>query len=124
MCIGATDEILIAEEDVVVYKVFHKNFKDEVTTLFRNIRGYEANYKSTIGEVIEHKAIGFDKGYGYSCFYDKDTAYQYSDIVDYGYTLVIEMIIPKGTRFDVGIIKQGFKGYGLKAIRTERLKRR
>jgi len=115
MCI-ITDKIKIAEDNIPVYKVFYnKNgvlqfpFKRWEYPIFNPHK----------------KAVGFDKGYGYSCFLSLELAERYQSIlkkdpyiVD---NIIISLFIPKGTRYAIGSISRGYYGQGLDAVRTEEL---
>jgi len=128
MCVIGRNRVKIAKKDIKVFKVLLKSG----SPIFRNDKGIDpydtGEYKADFNDMIKKDAIGFDKGFGFTVFRSKTNASYYllrvKQVYSYfGLELIVrEYKIPKGSRYKEGNIKMGLIGYGLLAIRCERLK--
>jgi hypothetical protein len=140
MCISYTGYPEKAKEDIIGYKLFISNSKGKIGSLFRTlttkeVRWHETkNYPNRVNRLYpmpEGKLLKsrlFDMGHGFSLFSTTKEAEKF--IKDFRYcktlsktrTVVLrKVIIPKGTLFEEGRIKEGFIGERLSAIRAEKI---
>ena len=128
MCIKGKGPIRQAKRNIRAFKVVLSHGTKHIYPIWfsphtnsspprYSAKWYRHNYiygKSRIG----HR--DFDIGLGYGCFqtYEKAVAYSNSMILN---CIIVEVIIPKGSRYQHGHIKQGHKGQGHPATRSEQL---
>ncbi|MBU0959555.1 MAG: hypothetical protein KKB31_06420 [Nanoarchaeota archaeon] len=127
MCIDRGKGVKIASKDIKVYKVLINNG----STIFRNEKAYELHfskigkYSEDFDNIIKNKAIGFDKGFGFTVFKSKKIALLYKDrVAMYNFLpdlIIEEYKIPKGSRYESGKIQHGYIGSSLTTIRCEEL---
>jgi len=126
MCLIESDNIKVAEENLRVFKIFasepigvfpEAEGVDKLKTLWRIPPFKRRLY---IEEILSNHAVGFDNGFGYSCFRDKRQAQLYEEALP-AYVVVKELRIPKGSRYRIGKIVQGELGTGLTMCQAERL---
>ena len=126
MCI-INGEVQKAVRDIVVYKILLENgssiFRDDVgSELFRHEIGH---FSKDFDEVVQRKAVGFKKGFGFTVFGEKVLADNYKVHVSYIFNeqlQIREYKIPKGSLYAKGIIDYDYQGGGLEAIRCEQLR--
>ena len=129
MCI-INGEVQKAVRDIVVYKILLENgssiFRDDVGS---ELFGHEiGHFSKDFDEVVQRKAVGFKKGFGFTVFGKKVLADNYKVHVSCGLSMMIGQLqirkykIPKGSLYAEGIIDYGYHGSGMKAIRCEQLR--
>ena len=126
MCI-INGEVQKAKRDIVVYKVLSENggtiFRDNKGNEFAQQRIDEIEMKD-FDEVIQSKAVGFEKGFGFTVFKEWALADKYKAFVVPGIhrnLQIKEYKIPKHSSYMKGIIDHSYWGGGMKAIRCEKL---
>jgi len=134
MCIVAAN-IQFAEKDIPVWKVMEVR-GDNLYTIFRSLDGNQLTFppnrehtKNTILRLSNLSAIGFDQGYGYSCFLAPDAATEFTTALRYPRATspeykTIQFIIPVGTKYATGVIAADYVGAGIQAVRTEKIVRK
>ena len=126
MCISAR-KVKRAEKEIKIFKVLLANG----CTIFKTLDGSD-NVSYTRGQftidfniIIQTKAIGFCRGYGFSVFEKREYAEHYKRLIEKDKNLSLqirEYKIPKGSLYAIGIVERGYIGGGLSAIRCEELK--
>tara|TARA_Y100000310_G_scaffold91334_1_gene88686 strand:+ start:6978 stop:7382 length:405 start_codon:yes stop_codon:yes gene_type:complete len=122
MCLKNSNDILIAEKDIKVFKVMKSVASSTPETLYRS--------PFTLSYILTHKATGLKLGLGYHCFDILKKAKHYhallKEIHNSGITKptvihLIELFIPKGSKCARGFVNKMNLGAGLQAMRTEQL---
>ena len=137
MCILSYDGIQVSDGTVVVLKVAVAKGR-YLFNPFRRVdgekcKGYNPTYDYFVVEkdspfglnkVVETPAT-FSDGNGYSCFLlsQVEDAKKYRDLlnIEGGDAVITRLLIPRGARYQVGVIGPKLKGSGLNACRAERL---
>ena len=111
----------------MVYKVLFKNG----STIFRSEGGSEIKsddidrYAGDFDDTIKNLATGFDKGYGFTVFKNKENATSYVKKIKEAsvfYSFIIRTYkIPRGSKYECGQIECSCIGGNLNATRCESL---
>ena len=113
MCQVDVSSVKVAEQDIIVWKVLHKR--------------RAPFYFYSLNDMTSQPATGFRTKYGYHvCPTKKDAqefkkAFLYVKVIIARNVSIHRLIIPKGSKYVLGVTERDCVGGGLPSIRCERL---
>ena len=134
MCLYSSGCYWVTKKGFNVYKLAVKG-KTRYHFPFRNLEGREIGERVSGKKILSKMsrmdlakiipAVNFHAGMGYMTFTSKKAAYEYSEYMsgmfDMDKVVIVKIRVPSNTRYERGVIKNGYKGSGIDACRSEYL---